>query len=214
MRKRLCWILMIVSVCAGVALFCLGDNCIECCLCNSAPYHAPVLVNLSTGEMLELAVYDADPFRPGELAEEQQTGYFAFVKGAGASGYRDDGKYVKVTIQPSNTRGNNRLFCKRCRTKLSACAGYALVDCIDPANLTVFPIEDCVLELRCYEIIIHDTDGRQEITVKGKTSTASAQSNDRASLFSKEDKTECVRLLKSILFKVKPRPGLTFSALW
>ena len=175
MKKCVWWILIIAFIfVVGVGLFYIRDSSVECCLCNSTPCHAPALVNLSTGEILELAVYDNDPFRPGELAEEQRTGYFTFVKGAGASGYREGGKYVKVTVQLGEIRTNNRYFCRSCRDKLSDCTGYALVDLIDPANLTVFPIEDCVLELRCYEIIIHDTDGRHEITVKGKTSTASA----------------------------------------
>lgn len=174
MKKRVWWILIIAVIFVVVGLFYIRDSSVECCLCNSTPCHAPALVNLSTGEILELAVYDNDPFRPGELAEEQRTGYFTFVKGAGASGYRDGGKYVKVTVQSSKVCTNNRYFCKSCRDKLSACTGYALVDLIDPANPTVFSIEECVFELRCYEIIVRDADGRHEITVKGKASTASA----------------------------------------
>ena len=48
----------------------------ECCaICedgNGNRYHAPVLVNLSTGAMRELEIYDRDPRRPWEIAEEQR----------------------------------------------------------------------------------------------------------------------------------------------
>ena len=46
-----------------------------CALCGGGiPYHAPVLVNLSTGEAGEIRVYDPDPRHRYELAEEQSTG--------------------------------------------------------------------------------------------------------------------------------------------
>lgn len=61
-----------------------------CALCGSGiPYHAPVLVNLSTGEIGEMRVYDPDPRHRYELEEEQSTGTFSFLHIAGLTGYRD-----------------------------------------------------------------------------------------------------------------------------
>lgn len=167
MKKCAWWILIIAFTFVVAGLFYIYDSSVECCLCNSTPLHAPVLVNLSTGEMLELAVYDADPFCPGELAEEQQTGYFTFVKGAGTSGYREGGKYVKVTIPPANARANNRHFCKNCRDQLSDCNGYAVVDLLAPSDLSIYPITAGMVDLRCYTISIVAKDLQYEITVIG-----------------------------------------------
>ena len=34
----------------------------RCAICDSIPYHAPCLVNLATGEVGELTVYEPHPF--------------------------------------------------------------------------------------------------------------------------------------------------------
>ena len=59
----------------------------ECCaFCedgNGNRYHAPVLVNLSTGVLRELEIYDRYPRRPWEVAEEQRWDdwVFTFIDG-------------------------------------------------------------------------------------------------------------------------------------
>ena len=59
----------------------------ECCaICedgNGNRYHAPVLVNLSTGVLRELGIYDRYPRRPWEVAEEQRWDdwVFTFIDG-------------------------------------------------------------------------------------------------------------------------------------
>ena len=167
MKKGLLIAAALLVIGAAALLMCPNSKT-ECCLCEGSPRHAPCLVNLETGELLELSVYDSDPFRPGELAEEQRTGYFTLVKGAGASGYRDGGKYVKVTIPLNDMHANSRYFCKKCRAKLSNCTGgYAIVDMLSPNNPVVFSLTN-TFELRCYEVIVSATAGKQEITVNGQ----------------------------------------------
>ena len=165
--KKALLIATALIVAFAAALHMSSNSKTECCLCQNQPCHAPCLVNLETSELLELSVYDPDPFRPGELAEEQRSGYFTFVKGAGASGYREGGKYVKVKIPQSDTHANSRYFCKKCRDKLSDCQSYAIVDLLDPSNPIFFPIREN-FDIRCYEIIVCAMDGGQEITVNGK----------------------------------------------
>ena len=63
-----------------------------CALCgngNGMSYHAPVVVNLSTGEIGEMRVYDPDPQHPSEIAKKQSTGTFSFLTIPVLSGYRD-----------------------------------------------------------------------------------------------------------------------------
>lgn len=113
-------------------------------------------------------MYDPDPFRPGELAEEQRTGYFTLVQGAGASGYLDGGNYVKVTIPADDAHSKSRNFCKKCRSKLSNCTGgYAFVDMSDPNDPVVFTMTEN-FKLRCYEIVINTAEETREITVTGQ----------------------------------------------
>ena len=53
----------------------------QCALCGEGmPYHAPCLINLSTGQLGELKVYDSHPSLLGEIApmEMQHTGTLDF----------------------------------------------------------------------------------------------------------------------------------------
>jgi len=166
-KKHLWWVLIIVFVFTEAVLFCVWDNRVECCLCNSIPHHAPLLLNLATGETLELSVYDAHPFRSGELAEEQTTGYFCLIKGAGASGYREGGKYAKVTLSIEKGRINTSVFCRKCRKLLEGCHGYALVDLLNPSDLRVYSMTANEFELRNYTISIIANELQYEVTVRG-----------------------------------------------
>lgn len=54
---------------------------VHCALCGSGDrmtYHAPCVLNLSTGEITELRIYLPHPVLVGELAEEQQGGHTDF----------------------------------------------------------------------------------------------------------------------------------------
>lgn len=131
----------------------------QCSLCAGLPCHAPCIINLSTGEMLELAVYEPHPFIAGELAEEQQSETFSFVRGAGVEGYRLSGESITITIPIEAEKMKEKLFCNSCRDRLASCAprGYALVDLKDTSNPVIYTIvADLNIPLRCYNIFVHE----------------------------------------------------------
>lgn len=121
-----------------------------CALCgngNGVSYHAPVVVNLSTGESGELCVYDPDPCQRNELAEEQSTGTFSFLNVAGIMGYRDTCDHSSHVTLPEEGEWmliDLSYFCRSCRTLLAdkATAGYILVDLYDLDRITTYAIED------------------------------------------------------------------------
>lgn len=129
----------------------------KCSLCDNPPCHAPCIVNLSTGEKLELSVYELHPFTAGELAEEQRTGYFCFIQGAGISGHKLGGKSVTVTI-PTESKGLSRqYFCTTCLDLLADYAnhGYVLADLKNPKNLIIYSLyENTSFSFRCYDISV------------------------------------------------------------
>lgn len=92
--------------------------------------YAPCLINLSTGEKRELDVYEPHPFLVGEIAEEQRAGYFCFVRGAGAEGYKLGAKSITITIPVKSDKMNKRYFCNDCREMLEdyTKCGYVLAD--------------------------------------------------------------------------------------
>lgn len=137
----------------------------KCSLCDNLSCHAPCIINLSTGEILELSVYEPHPFTAGELAEEQRTGYFSFIQGAGIAGHKLGGKSVTVTI-PTESEGLNRqYFCTACLDLLAGYAnqGYVLADLKNPKNPIIYSIcKGSSFSFRCYDISVQkssDTEG-------------------------------------------------------
>lgn len=144
----------------------------QCSLCVGMPCHAPCIINLSTGELLELAVYEPHPFIAGELAEEQQSETFSFVRGAGVEGYRLSGESITITIPMVADAMEEKHFCNTCRERLADCEnlGYTLVDLKDSKNPVVYKIDaDAQVSFRCYSISVCEIkeDGKLEITVTG-----------------------------------------------
>ena len=53
----------------------------DCCLCDSFRYHAPCLIDLDEGKILELDLYFPHETKVAELADEQpEMGTFSFVR--------------------------------------------------------------------------------------------------------------------------------------
>ena len=144
----------------------------RCSLCDDLSRHAPCIINLSTGEKLELDVYEPHPFLVGEIAEEQRGGYFSFVRGAGVEGYKLGAESVTITIPVKSARLNQQYFCNNCRELLADYRnqGYALVDLKDTESPVVYAISaDTKATFRCYEISVQEIkeDGKYEITIIG-----------------------------------------------
>lgn len=147
-----------------------------CALCGSGdgiPYHAPVLVNLSTGETGEMKIYDPDPRHRCELAEEQSTGTFSFLHVAGLIGCRDTCDHsCKVTLPENREAIVPSHFCYDCRTILTGVAteGYILADLYNLNQITVYAIEDnTAYTIRDYAVSIssQDESGKLSIHVTG-----------------------------------------------
>lgn len=145
----------------------------QCVLCSEHPYHAPALLNLSTGEIGELTVYDPHPVKGKALSDEQTTGTFSFLHCAGLIGYRDTANQVcSIDIPMDAKRYDPSHFCAACRKRLSSYTdfGFVIVDTYESENPIILPITDTVkYELRCYSISAVENSERNtyELTVLG-----------------------------------------------
>lgn len=145
----------------------------ECVLCTEPPHHAPCLLNLATGEMGELTVYDSHPADGKMLSDEQMTGTFSFLYCAGLTGYRDTAcELCHFDIPVNIDKYNPFHFCNDCRSLLASYKNHAfvLVDTFDEGSPLILPINDSVIyELRSYRIsAIYNTDrSRYELSVYG-----------------------------------------------
>ena len=144
----------------------------QCSICCCLPRHAPCIINLYTGELLELDIYDPHPFLVGEIADEQRGGFFSLVNGASVNGYKVGAESVTITIPIKSNRLQQKHFCNSCRDLLAACAsyGYVLVDLKDTSRPVIYPIKgDNEMSFRCYDIAIKEikAEEKYEITISG-----------------------------------------------
>ena len=147
----------------------------HCSLCNDLSRHALCIINLSTGEKLELDVYEQHPFRVGEIADEQPGGYFSFIRGAGIDGYKVAAEYVVVSVPVKSEKMDQQYFCNGCRDRLAANAksGYVLVDLKVPDEPVVYPIDiSTSFSVRCYSVSVQENAEKDkfEITITGNYS--------------------------------------------
>lgn len=145
----------------------------DCCLCDSLRYHAPCLIDLETGDMIELDLYLPHETKVAQLAEEQpEAGGFSFIHFGNVSGTkRTDDKTIELEL-PAADKTLEPALCKKCRELLQAdyVGRYVLADLYDTETKTLIPIADGThMELRCYEITMTrnaETDGIA-VTVQG-----------------------------------------------
>ena len=167
--------LMIICRAILVLLFAYSNEILvpkQCSLCAASPCHAPCIINLNTGEMLELAVYEPHPFIVGELSEDQQRETFMIVRGAGIEGYKLSAESITIAVPIKTDVMKAKNFCKSCRARLADCTdqGYALVDLKDAMNPIVYKIDtDLQVSFRCYNISVHEAKecGKYEISIIG-----------------------------------------------
>ena len=139
----------------------------RCAICDSIPYHAPALVNLATGEVGELTVYEPHPFKVAELNEYQQGGTFSFIYVAGINGYSDTANWeTHITIPTNENEYEEKYFCKSCRECIADHIdnGFLLLDLRTPESFSILYLDSAEIQaVRCYEV--QTTQRRHEIEI-------------------------------------------------
>ena len=151
--KILCVVLVIAVAITAILLLTQEEK--ECCLCNSFRHHAPCLIDLETGELVELDLYFPHETLVAELAEEQpETSTFSFVQIGNISGTKlTDSKTIEIHI-PKDTAGSFAL-CKDCKKLLPSghTSRYVFADLYSKEEKVLIPIiADSNFSLRCYDI--------------------------------------------------------------
>ena len=143
----------------------------RCAICESIPCHAPCLVNLETGEVGELSVYEPHPFKVAELNEYQQGGTFSFIYVAGLNGYSDTANWeTHITIPTNENEYEEKFFCNACRERIAAHTdkGFLLLDLRTPESFGILSLDSEQMQsVRCYEIQTKQDLDDIEIVVHG-----------------------------------------------
>lgn len=154
-----------------------------CVLCRNntgARIHAPCIVNLSTGEVSELSVYDSHPTEIGEVVATVKKGYTSFFTDAGAMIQQNpDLEYCEATLPRKEEPSEPGYFCYECRRILADLDknGYVISDMYDPKAVEVYTVWDgAKYEIRDYLVTVNRTDsGALEIEVHGLLDENTAQ---------------------------------------
>jgi len=143
----------------------------QCAICDHIKCHAPCLVNLSTGEIDELALYEPHFYKVGDIADEQPGGTFSFISAAGLRGYKLTAPWeIHISIPKVGDRIDKAHFCAACRDRLRDInRGYVLVDLYIPSAPVIYPIAAGFNEqVRCYTAsIAQPDDGAYELKITG-----------------------------------------------
>ena len=143
----------------------------RCAICDSIPMHAPALVNLATGEVGELSVYEPHPFKVAELNPYQQGGTFSFIYVAGINGYSDTANWeTHITIPTNENEYEEKFFCKACRELISDHTenGFLLLDLREPEKFSILSLaSDNIQTVRCYEVQTKQLLNEIEIIIQG-----------------------------------------------
>lgn len=140
----------------------------KCALCDAFPRHAPCLVDLNTGELRELEIYQPHNTKVAELSDEQYGGYMSLVQFGDISGILLGADRVELEAPIQSTGIQDSLFCKDCRKMLkdNKCQGYILADLRNPATPAVWQIQDGVsFSVRCYKINITASDDSEKLII-------------------------------------------------
>lgn len=171
MKKYIIPILAVILILIFASAILPAPEPERCAICDSIPMHAPALVNLATGEVGELTVYDPHPFKVAELNDYQQGGTFSFIYAAGLNGYSDTANWeTHITIPINENEYEEKFFCKSCRTLISGHTknGFLLLDLREPEKFSILSLgSDEIQRLRCYEIQTTQQSNEVEIEIHG-----------------------------------------------
>lgn len=152
-RKAMC-IATLAAVLFTAITFLIQDKK-DCCLCSSFRYHAPCLVDLDTGALVELELYAPDPTAVAQLAQVQPEGStFSFIQLGNVSGFRLSGSRT-IQLEIPRDKLQQALLCQSCRKMLpdNYDSRYAFADLYDANTKRLLPIKaGQVISLRCYQI--------------------------------------------------------------
>lgn len=150
----------------------------ECILCDAFPRHAPCLVDLNSGKIRELDIYQPHHTKVAELSDEQHGGYMSLVQFGDISGILLGADRVELEAPEKTTGILDSLFCKDCRKLLqdNKCQGYILADLRNPDTPSVWGIKEGIsISVRCYDVQISQGDETKKLKI---LMTGTLETND------------------------------------
>ena len=138
------------------------ETCAICSNSRGPTFHAPCLLDLSTGNLVELAIYEPSCRYPGELSENQSLDHSVITFTAnGDPMFIDRLKDIQrcVTYLPGEEGEpmDPEHYCRNCRAILARAAttGYVLLDLYHLDEIEAYPIQEgAEYNIRIYSVSV------------------------------------------------------------
>jgi len=169
-QKILNIVLALVVIAGAVIAYFPGQK--ACCLCSSFRYHAPCLIDLNTGQLLELDLYFPHKSLVAELADPQpEEDTFSFVSFGNVSGVKQTPPGCIDLHIPEDSTFFPAL-CRDCRKQLpfGYSSRYVFADLYSKEEKILISIEaDTAFSLRCYDVTIRTNTekGGWSVAIRG-----------------------------------------------
>ena len=148
----------------------------ECMVCDNLQgprFHAPCLLELSTGKLTELEIYEPCYRYSGELAPTQDMDYNVMTfGGSGLPLFIDRTEEIQrcVAYLPEKAGGEieSSYYCRDCRAKLIKVAtqGYVLLNLYDLDAIQAYPVEDgAEYSIRIYTVAMARDEEQSHLVV-------------------------------------------------
>ena len=113
--KKIIYIAVAALAICVVAVLLFGNDT-ECCLCNSPSYSAPCLIDLETGDILELCLDGPSATYDGNSQADVET--FSFIRFGNVTGTKQTSPNVIALKIPTEDNSQTRALCRDCRKQL------------------------------------------------------------------------------------------------
>ena len=107
--KRFGYITVVVLAICAVTILLAGKR--TCCLCNSPNYSAPCLVDLETGDILELRL--VGPSTSNSTGSSTPAETFSFIRFGNVTGIKQTPDMIELKI-PSQEKVKSLALCNKC----------------------------------------------------------------------------------------------------
>jgi len=160
--------------CVGIAVLFLDlfttSHCVLCGNDRGRSYQAPVLLDVVTGQVGELTVWESGLGLDGAPSPEQSADLFRFHSCCGLTGYRAD-QSCHISVPPAQGGAGPLLFCRSCRRLVLKAGGarYLLLDLYDLEHMAAYPLlSGASYRIRDYQVSIAQQGRCLAVTVTGR----------------------------------------------
>lgn len=156
-KKSICIVAAVLAICVAAVL--LFGNRKECCLCNTPASSVPCLIDLETGDILELRLDGPSTTSGPEGQNDVST--FSFIRFGNVTGIKQTAPNVIELSISAADKSQTWGLCRDCRKQLPREYDWRYV-LADTENKVVFPIavgevtlDGCVVTVTQEENLIH-----------------------------------------------------------